>query len=77
MNSFALTGARTYYALYRENDHGPTFGHGFDLHISSGAMSNNQSSTVGHTYNLEGHELNNGERYFQVKDYVVLRAVSV
>jgi len=56
--------------------YGPTFGGGHDLYIASGATSNNHSYTSRHTYGMNSrYQLNNGVRSFQVKDYVVLRAV--
>merc|ERR1711920_509424 len=63
------------YSVYGRSDYGPTFGGGHDLHISSGAMSNEKSYTRDHSYG--SHELNEGERHFQVKDYVVLKASSL
>lgn len=65
------------HALYHTSSSGPTFGGGHDLYISSGALSNSQSYTNGHTFAASGNDLNEGERHFQVKDYVVLKAASL
>jgi len=70
----------TQYAIFQDATGGPSFGRGHDLDISSGAMSNTASSVYGSSYaytTSNKYELNNGERYFQVKDYVVLKAVSL
>merc|ERR1712060_933207 len=60
-------------------DYGPTVGKGFDLHISSNALSNSNSLTFsGYVYDVPQefrNELNDGDTYFRVSDYVVLKAV--
>jgi hypothetical protein len=66
------------HGFYHRSDYGPTFGGGHDLHISSGAMNNTGSYSNQHGYAMSSNnQLNNGERHFQVKDYVVLKAASL
>lgn len=56
--------------------YGPTFGGGHDLHIPSNALSN-QGYVNGHSYACKGYLLNEGKRNFQVKEYVVLKAIDI
>jgi len=66
------------HAQYGGSNYGPTFGGGHDLHIASGAMSNKNSYVNKHSYHASSaHGLNDGTRNFKVKDYVVLKAVSL
>lgn len=64
------------HAMYHNAGYGPSFGGGHDLHIASDAMDNTGSYTNGHTY-TSGNELNDGEQNFQVKDYIVLKAIDL
>lgn len=63
--------------VFSRSNYGPTFGAGHDLYISSDSLSNTGSYTQGSTFAISGNELNEGERHFQVKDYVVLKAGSL
>lgn len=65
------------YAVYNHPNYGPTFGAGHDLCIFSNAMSNTNSYVNAHSYVASKYELNNGVRSFRLKDYVVLKAVSL
>jgi len=69
------------YAILNHGSYGPTAGNGHDLYISDNAMNNNASQTNGGlAYAVPTdarHELNDGEPNFQVKDYVVLTAVTL
>merc|ERR1712060_728779 len=63
------------YAIYRHSSYGPIFGNGHDLAIYSNCRSYATSYTIGgNAYDVPKYELNGGERYFRVKDYVVLQA---
>jgi len=63
-------------AVFTRAGYGPTFGNGHDLHIASYATTNTKSYTSRATYKMSStYELNNGEQYFQVKDYFVLQAL--
>jgi len=65
-------------AQYDGANYGPTFGNGYDLHISSRAMSNTKSYVSESAYDSPSrHWLNHGTMNFKVKDYVVLKAVSL
>jgi len=66
-------------AIYRHKSYGPIFGSGHDLMISSNCMAFTTSLTNGgHAYDVPFyHELNGGEQWFRVKDYVVLQAESL
>jgi len=77
MLSFGLNN-NPQFAFIHNSNYGPTFGGGFDLHISSGAMNNTDSESNKYSYAMSSnYQLNNGERNFQVKDYVVLKAASL
>jgi len=66
------------YAIYRHSSYGPIFGNGHDLAIYSNCRSYATSYTIGgNAYDVPTYELNGGERYFRVKDYVVLQAESL
>jgi len=63
------------HAVYHVSGYGPIFGYGHDLVIVSGARSNKNSHTDTHSYTMSyKYQLNNNEKYFQVKDYVVIKA---
>jgi len=65
-------------AVCHQPNYGPTFGGGHDLYISSNAMSGTSSYVNGHSYSSPKSDLiNKGLKYFKVKDYVVLKAVSL
>jgi len=65
-------------ATYSAANYGPTFGRGHDLYISPGAMSNAASYVHKNSYHTSStNGLNVGKRNFKVKDYVVLKAVSL
>lgn len=68
-------------AIYRHSSYGPTFGGGHDMYIASGALSNSKSYTNGgHGYKFPTHpnyQLADGSKHFQVKEYVVLKAVAL
>merc|ERR1712060_944334 len=66
------------YGIYRHSSYGPTFGSGHDLHIFSNCMDYATSYTTGgNAYDVPTYELNGGERFFRVKDYVVVQAESL
>jgi len=65
-------------SVYHNGNHGPTFGNGFDLYISDNSLHNSKSSVYGHTYNTPAnklHVLNDGHRFFKVRDYFVVTAI--
>jgi len=65
-------------AIYRHSSYGPIFGNGHDLAIYSNCMDYATSYTLGgNAYDVPTYELNDGERYFRVRDYVVLQAESL
>jgi len=75
--TYPIKSGRETTAIYRKNTYGPTFGSGYDLYLSSDCMSNTasytnggQSYAIGSTY-----QLTNGQKNFEVKDYVVLQAL--
>jgi len=79
MKKFRIITRERSYATYSGANYGPSFGRGHDLYIASGAMSNTNSYVNGkHSYHASStHGLNDGTRNFKVKDYVVLKAVSL
>jgi len=77
MKKFRIKTAGRNYATYNAASYGPTFG-GHDLYIGSGAMSNSNSYVNLGSYQASStYELNDGTKRFKVKDYVVLKAVSL
>ena len=64
-----------HYAIYCDSDCGPTFGGGFDLHISNNANTSGKSySILGYSYQLPTGQQNTfftGARNFDVTDYEV------
>ena len=65
-------------SIFISKNQGPTFGKGYDLFISSGCLKNNLSfDGTPSTYDTGGemNTLNNGERYFTVKDYEVYELI--
>lgn len=73
--------ARKYYKntsgsnhTYHNGSYGPTFGGGYDLYISSGCMSNQNSYTSKSNYDMtSAYELNGGVQKFKVLDYEVYK----
>jgi len=60
------------------SSYGPIFGNGHDLAIYSNYMEYTTSYTIGeNAYDVLTYELNDGERYFRVKDYVIVQAESL
>jgi len=78
MKRFDLDSNKLNYAIYRHSSYGPVFGSGHNLlltncrsvatcHVGSGAYTG-----------FDGrYELNDGERYFRIKDYAVVQAKSI
>jgi len=65
-------------AIYRHSSYGPIFGNGHDLAIYSNCMDYATSYTAGGSaYDVPAYELNDGEKYFRVRDYAVLKAKSL
>jgi len=69
------------HAIYRNPNYGPTFGAGHDIYIASGALSNTNSwVSSGRTYKFNSYpnyQLSDGTKKFQVKEYVVFKAVAL
>jgi len=67
----------TSYSIYRYSSTGPRFGSS-DIYIYSGALTtySNYLTNQYYTYS-SSYELNNGERYFKVQDYAVVKAISL
>ena len=64
------------YAIFCHNQYGPTFGNGYDIHISNYAPQNNSSFTSGMAYPLETqYELNKGVKNFTPKNYEVYQII--
>ena len=70
-----LTSQNNAYAMYGNNDRGPSFGNGHDLHISNNPMSNSNSYCGIQNAYVNGLGRGNntftGTRNFQVQDYEV------
>jgi len=65
------------YAVYRMVNYGPTFGGGHDIYINNSPFSNKGNYVNIHSYTCKGQHLNEGKRPFQVKQYVVLKAIDI
>jgi len=81
MKQHVLIKAQEGNAVYHKSDYGPTFGSGHDFNIKSGSMSSTTSFTnagYGYTFSkYPSYELNDGEKNFKVKDYVVAKAIAL
>ena len=66
-----IKSGRQRYAIYRCSSYGPTFGGGFDIHISNNAASNRYSyPSCGHTYHLPpGYSLSRSSCRFYAGSY--------
>jgi len=65
-------------AIYRHSSYGPVFGNGFDLAIFTNCRDYATSYTTGgNQYDVPTYELNDGEKFFRVRDYAVLKAKSL
>jgi len=62
--------------IYRHTNYGPTFGGGFDLFLTS-CSSVATCYVRGESYASSGYGLNDGERFFRIKDYAVVQAKSI
>jgi len=65
------------YSIYRHSGTGPRFGY-TDIYIYSGALTtySNYLTNSYYTYS-SNYDLNNGERYFKVEDYAVVKAINL
>jgi len=80
LEKYAIVDGRQGYAIYSHSSYGPVFSakNGEDLYIASGALSNSNSHTDGYAYAIPSrHYLNDGERFFQLKDLVVIKAIAL
>jgi hypothetical protein len=79
MTQYGIISGKEGYAVYRRSGYGPTFGGGHDLYIANSAMGNSNSYTnAGHSYTFPSYpnyQLLDGQKNFQVKDYVVLKVI--
>jgi len=72
------SGLRQYSVALGKYKYGPIFGHGYDLQISDNSLHNSKSYVNGHTYNTPANKpyvLNDGHKFFKVRDYFVVRAI--
>jgi len=78
---YPIKSGKESYAIYNHPSTGPRFGAGADLFISNNALSNTKSYTnAGNTYKFPSYpnyQLNDGTKHFQVKDYVVIKAITM
>jgi len=81
MKQYALKKGKEGYAVYHNSGYGPTFGNSHDLNIRSYCLGNTNSYTNGgsaYTFSkYPSYELNDGEKNFKVKDYVVVKAIAL
>jgi len=81
MKQYKIKSAETAKAVYHHANYGPTFGAGHDFFIKDFPFSNKLSYTKGgNTYifpKYPSYELTNGTDFFQVKDYLVFKAISL
>jgi len=56
----------------------PVFGEGHDIKIDDHPLTSDSYTNAGHTYEVpSSYHLTGGERYFLVRDYVVLQAIAL
>jgi len=75
MEKFEQRSGREGSAIYRSSSYGPTFGN-HDILIND-CQHIAQCSVGGNTYTAARYELNDGQRYFRVEDYVVVQAKDI
>jgi len=78
LKRFDQRSGRENYAIYNGANYGPTFG-GHDIYIND-CRYVATCYVYGHTYTVpsySSYELNDGERYFRMQNYVVVKAKSV
>jgi len=75
IKKFELKSGRESYAIYRSSSYGPMFGNHEILINDCQYIA--QCSVGGSTYTDVGYELNDGQRYFRLEDYVVVQAKSI
>ena len=79
LKRFDQKSGRENYAIYNGAAYGPTFGGGHDIYIND-CRYVATCYVNGHTYTVPSYtsyELNDGERYFRMQNYVVVKAKSV
>jgi len=75
MQRYDLTSSSV--AIYTHGNYGPTFGNGHDLHIIN-CQHVATCYTKKSAYSMPGvYDLNDGERFFRIKDYAVVQAKSL
>jgi len=84
MKKYAIRKNRTKYAIMTNPDDGPSFGfYSRDLYIRTAALrpGTKGSTMAGETYQFPkpryDYSLNEGKRLFEVKDYVVIKAIKL
>jgi len=78
MNRYDLVSDGYKHAIYSSSSRGPVFGVGHDLNIVSGCENTDSCYTNQNTYNMpSAYALNNGKHKFKLKDYVVVKALSL
>jgi len=75
IKKFEQRSGREANAIYRSSTYGPTFGN-HDILIND-CQYIAQCQVSGSTYVDVGYEINDGQRYFRVEDYVVVQAKSI
>jgi len=78
MERYDVKSGREDSAVYMQNTYGPTFGDGHDIYITDTCTSYANCYSHGSTYDIpSSYELTGGDRYFRIKDYVVLLATAL
>jgi len=77
MKRYDLISSAKGYAIYTHGSYGPMFGHGHDLYIIN-CLNVATCYTNKNAYNMpSSYELNDGEKFFRIKDYAVVYAKSL
>jgi len=77
MKVYDLKSSHKSYAIYTHGSYGPMFGNGHDLYIIN-CRDVATCSTREAAYNMPStYDLNDGERFFRIKDYAVVQAKSL
>jgi len=77
VRKYAVRKGALHVGVFHYSKSGPVFGHGHDLDISDNSLSNTNSYVSGSAYASSGYSLNEGKRNFQVKQYIVLKAMDI
>jgi len=64
------------YSIFRHSSYGPRFGNQ-DILLHSGALTTRSNYILHQYYDGKNFDINNGDRYFKVQDYAVVKTIAL